>query len=128
MTHAKPAQLSICIKRAYEDVGPDDGYRVLVDRVWPRGRSKGTLELGQWARDIAPSPELRQWFGHDPQRWDVFQQRYHAELDEPAQQERLRNLLADAAGQAMTLVYGAKDENHNQAVVLRDVLLQMGKG
>jgi uncharacterized protein YeaO (DUF488 family) len=128
MTRTKPAKLKISIKRAYEDAAPDDGYRVLVDRVWPRGRSKETLELGQWARDIAPSAELRQWFGHDPQRWGVFQQRYRAELADEVQRERLHTLLVDAAGQSITLVYGAKDEEHNQAVVLRDVLLQVVNG
>src|ERR1700709_1021628 len=103
MKHAKPTQLKISIKRAYEAPVPDDGYRVLVDRVWPRGRSKETLMLAQWARDIAPSAELRQWFGHDPQRWDVFQQRYRAELEDKVQQERLHSLLTDAAGQPLTL-------------------------
>jgi uncharacterized protein YeaO (DUF488 family) len=126
MTHAKSSTLKIAIKRAYDDPAPGDGYRVLVDRVWPRGRSKGTLELGQWARDIAPSADLRKWFGHDPQRWEVFQQRYRTELEDEVQQARLRSLLADAAGQPITLVYGAKDEEHNQAMVLRDVLLQAG--
>lgn len=124
----KHAKLKISIKRAYEDPAAGDGYRVLVDRVWPRGRSKETLALAQWARDIAPSAELRQWFGHDPQRWDVFQQRYRAELEDEVQQERLHSLLTDAAGQPLTLVYGAKDEEHNQAVVLRDVLLNLGGG
>ncbi len=124
MTHAKSPKWKIAIKRAYDDPAPGDGYRVLVDRVWPRGRSKETLELNQWARDIAPSTELREWFGHDPQRWEVFQQRYRIELEDEAQQERLRSLLAEAAGQPITLVYGAKDEEHNQAIVLRDVLLQ----
>jgi uncharacterized protein YeaO (DUF488 family) len=128
MTRTKPAKLKISLKRAYEDAAPDDGYRVLVDRVWPRGRSKETLTLGQWARDIAPSAELRQWFGHDPQRWGVFQQRYRAELADEVQRERLHTLLVDAAGQSITLVYGAKDEEHNQAVVLRDVLLQVVNG
>jgi uncharacterized protein YeaO (DUF488 family) len=117
-------RLKILIKRAYEDATPEDGYRVLVDRVWPRGRSKEVLKLDQWARDLAPSADLRKWFGHDPQRWDAFQHRYRGELDAPEQQERLRQLLVEAGDGAITLVYGAKDEQHNQAIVLRDVLSQ----
>lgn len=122
MPHAKRRKSKIFIKRAYEDVTAEDGYRVLVDRIWPRGCSKETLELDQWARDLAPSTVLRKWFGHDPKRWEVFQQRYRNELDTEEMQELLRHLLAEAAGRSITLVYGAKDEEHNQAIVLRDVL------
>lgn len=111
----------IFIQRAYEDPTPRDGYRVLVDRIWPRGRSKETLELDQWVRDLAPSASLRKWFGHDPKRWVVFQQRYRIELDAQEKQEQIQRLLADANGRPIALVYGAKDEEHNQAVVLRDV-------
>jgi uncharacterized protein YeaO (DUF488 family) len=125
MSHTKSKELNILIRRAYDDVTPHDGYRVLVDRVWPRGRSKETLALDQWARDIAPSAELRKWFGHEPERWETFQQRYRSELAEPAQQERMRSLVADAHGRTITLVYGAKDEEHNQAIVLRDVLMKL---
>lgn len=81
MPHANRKSLRILIQRAYEDPGPADGYRVLVDRVWPRGRSREALKLDQWARELAPSAALREWFGHDPKRWDVFQQRYRDELD-----------------------------------------------
>lgn len=125
MAHAKRKSSAILIKRAYEDASPDDGYRVLVDRVWPRGRSRETLALAQWMREIAPSDALRKWFGHDPQRWTEFQQRYLAELHTDEQVARMRSLLADAAGQPLTLVYGAKDPQHNQAVVLRDALLRL---
>ncbi|CAB3806461.1 DUF488 domain-containing protein [Paraburkholderia fynbosensis] len=125
MPHASTRNLKIVIQRAYEDPGPADGYRVLVDRVWPRGRSKGTLKLNQWARELAPSSALREWFGHDPKRWSVFQQRYRDELGSDEMCERMRQLLSDSAGQQITLVYGAKDEEHNQAIVLRDVLLQL---
>lgn len=128
MEHAKHKLSKISIKRAYDDVSPDDGYRVLVDRVWPRGRSRETLELAQWLRDIAPSDALRKWFGHDAQRWDAFQQRYLAELHTDEQLARMRSLLADAAGQPITLVYGAKDQEHNQAVVLRDALSRLQEG
>ena len=133
MPDTNRSKLKILIKRAFADATPGDGYRVLVDRIWPRGRSKEVLKLDQWARDLAPSADLRKWFGHDPQRWDVFQQRYRSELDAPEQQERLRLLLAQAGNGAhtlgalprgaLTLVYGAKDEQHNQAIVLRAVLL-----
>lgn len=95
---------------------------MLVDRIWPRGRSKETLELDQWVRDLAPSASLRKWFGPDPKRWVVFQQRYRIELDAPENQEQIQRLLADANGRPITLVYGAKDEEHDQAIVLRDVL------
>lgn len=125
MPHAKSKGLKIFVKRAYVDPAPDDGYRVLVDRLWPRGRSKEALTLDEWAPDIAPSAALREWFGHKPERWEVFQQRYRHELDAEEQQQRMRRLLADAKGRPITLVYGAKDEEHNQAVVLRDVLLHL---
>ena len=128
MPHANRKSLTISIQRAYEDPGPDDGYRILVDRLWPRGRSKEALKLDQWARDLAPSAALRKWFGHDPERWASFQQRYRAELDSDVMRERMQQVLNDAGGQPITLVYGAKDEEHNQAIVLRDVLLHLGKG
>ena len=122
MSHKK---LQINLKRAYEDKSKQDGYRVLVDRVWPRGRSKETLALDQWARELAPSDKLRKWFDHDVQRWEEFRQRYGDELKDEEKQEQMRQLLADADGQILTLVYGAKDTEHNQAVVLRDVLLRL---
>lgn len=118
-------KLQINLKRAYEDKTRQDGYRVLVDRVWPRGRSKETLELDQWARELAPSDKLRKWFNHDVQRWEEFRQRYDDELKEEEKQVQMRQLLADANGQTITLVYGAKDTEHNQAVVLRDALLRL---
>lgn len=121
-------ELQIHLKRAYEDKATQDGYRVLVDRVWPRGRDKKTLGLDAWARDLAPSHELRKWFGHDAARWDEFQRLYREELRNEATQERMRQLLNEAKGHPITLVYAAKDTEHNQAVVLREVLLRLGKG
>ncbi|RXZ36725.1 DUF488 family protein [Oxalobacteraceae bacterium CAVE-383] len=118
----------ISIRRAYEEPSEQDGYRILVDRLWPRGRSKESLKLDQWARELAPSDELRKWFGHDPQRWEVFQQRYRSELAEAEKVQQMQLLLADAAGRPMTLVYGAKDEQHNQAVVLREVMSKLRPG
>lgn len=87
-----------------------------------RGRSKAALALDQWESDLAPSTTLRKWFGHDPKRWEAFEQRYQSELASEEQQERMRRLLSDSRGRPISLIYGAKDENHNQAVVLRDVL------
>jgi len=109
------------LKRAYEAPSRDDGTRVLVDRLWPRGVRKGDAAIDHWARDIAPSPELRKWFGHDPQRWREFRRRYRAEIGRHAEElERLRDLVR--AG-TVTLVFAARDELRNDAVVLREVLL-----
>jgi len=119
------SNMKIFIKRAYDDAAVADGYRALVDRVWPRGRSKATLALDEWAKELGPSTKLRQWFGHDPRRWEIFEQRYRKELASPAQRERMRSLLDAVGKRSLTLVYGAKDEVHNQAVVLRDVLSRM---
>lgn len=118
----------ISIRRAYEDADEKDGYRVLVDRVWPRGRTKETLALDEWARDLAPSNELRKWFGHDPKKWEPFQQRYRNELDSEELQSQMQRILGDAKGKPITLVYGAKDEQHNQAVVLQQVLTELSAG
>lgn len=114
--------MKILVKRAYEPAEPDDGYRVLVDRVWPRGRTREQLAIDEWAREIAPSAGLRKWFGHDPKRWPEFRQRYVDELHAAEQRRRLRELREAAGRGPMTLVYGAKDTEHNQAVVLQAVL------
>ena len=113
---------AISIKRAYEAPAPADGTRILIDRLWPRGVKKEALALNQWAKDLAPSTELRQWFGHDPALWPAFRQRYAAELRPHA--ELLESLRALARKGTITLVYGAHDEEHNDAVALRDFLLQ----
>lgn len=108
------------LKRAYEPPMPDDGVRILVDRLWPRGVRKADAALDDWIKDIAPSTELRKWFGHDPARWSEFQRRYKAELqNHSAELDRIRAL---AKTHTVTLVYSAQDEEHNDAVVLRDVL------
>jgi uncharacterized protein YeaO (DUF488 family) len=119
---------AIAIQRAYEEPGPTDGYRALVDHFWPRGRSKADLRLDVWAREVAPTPELIRWFGHEPERWDEFRRRYMEELATPALREKLRALLAAAGAQEITLVYGARNEEQNQAVVLREVLRAMAGG
>jgi uncharacterized protein YeaO (DUF488 family) len=108
------------IKRAYETVARSDGYRVLVDRLWPRGITKDALALDAWAKELAPSAELRRWFGHDPRRWRGFVERYRRELRAPAARERLDDLARRAVKGAVTVVYGARDEQHNDAAVIRD--------
>jgi uncharacterized protein YeaO (DUF488 family) len=110
----------VVLQRAYDEPTADDGYRVLVDRVWPRGRTKEHLRLDAWARDLAPSSALRTWFGHDPARWADFQERYHAELAD-ADRPRMLDGLAEHARQGrLTLVFGARDTEHNQARVIAD--------
>jgi uncharacterized protein YeaO (DUF488 family) len=110
----------IHIKRVYERPAADDGTRVLVDRVWPRGIKKDEAELELWLKDVAPSTELRRWFGHEPERWPEFQRRYRAELERNSDAvSKLRELAKHGR---LTLVYGARDTEHNQAVVLADYL------
>lgn len=110
----------IRIKRTYEPASRGDGTRILVDRLWPRGVKKDSLGADAWMKDVAPSPELRRWFGHRVERWDDFRQRYEAELD--ANPGAWRPIL-DAAGKgSVTLLYSARDVEHNGAVVLRDYL------
>jgi len=109
---------NIRLQRAYDDPTQDDGYRVLVDRVWPRGRSKEQLRLDTWARDIGPSAALRKWFGHEPARWATFQERYRAELAEPSRAQTLDALAERARRGRVTLVFGARDAEHNQAQVI----------
>ena len=113
---------NVRLQRAYEDPGADDGHRVLVDRVWPRGRTKEALRLDAWARDLGPSTELRKWFGHDPARWPEFRSRYQAELAEPGKAQALDALAAEAREGRVTIVYGARDREHNQAQVIADEL------
>jgi uncharacterized protein YeaO (DUF488 family) len=108
------------LKRAYEPPAGGDGYRVLIDRLWPRGVSKQQAQLDEWARELAPSSELRRWFGHDPAKFDEFRRRYREEL--AAQDEKLRELRRRARGGTLTLVYGARDSEHNDAVVLAELL------
>lgn len=110
----------VWIRRAYEPPTHNDGYRVLVDRVWPRGVSKADIEIDEWAKEIAPSDGLRKWFGHDPERWDEFRRRYRDELD--GADELLDGLVGRTRSGRITLVYGAHDEQHNQAVVLRELI------
>jgi uncharacterized protein YeaO (DUF488 family) len=112
----------IDIARAYDTLGADGHARFLVDRMWPRGVTKDALGIEAWLRDVAPSTELRRWFGHDPARWEAFRERYCAELDaNPASWQP----LAQAAKHGpIMLLFGARDREHNQAVVLRDYLMR----
>ena len=112
--------LNVMLKRAYDPTDRDDGPRVLVDRVWPRGVSKQHLHIAAWLRDIAPSTALRQWFGHDPDRWEEFRRRYRSELASKA--SLLDELAAYAERGRLTLVFGARDPVHNQAAVLKEML------
>lgn len=112
------------IKRAYEPPAAEDGQRVLVDRLWPRGISKARIQIDAWIRDVAPSTELRKWFNHDPARWEEFQRRYREELQAPERAALLDDLATRARERPVTLLYGARDTEHNEAVVLRDLLQQ----
>jgi uncharacterized protein YeaO (DUF488 family) len=110
--------MAIKLKRVYDPPAAGDGVRVLVDRVWPRGLTKDAAHVNEWLKELGPSTELRKWFNHDPARWPEFQSRYHAELQAPQQRERLKHLRDLAAHEALTLVYGARDTEHNQAAVI----------
>ena len=111
----------IQIKRVYEPPAKTDGFRVLVDRVWPRWLSKSDAAVDLWMKDVAPSTELRKWFNHEPARWKVFQEKYRAELRQRSSE--LDELKAHAAKRRLTLIYSARDTEHNQALVLQEVLI-----
>ena len=113
--------VAVRIKRIYEPVGTDDGQRILVDGIWPRGVSRDDARLDAWMPKVAPSTELRKWFGHDSDRWAEFSTRYRRELDENPE---LGELVALATAAPTTLLYGARDTDHNQAVVLAAVLAE----
>ncbi len=113
---------NIKLKRAYDSPAANDGMRILIDRLWPRGVKKADAAIDEWIKEVAPSTALRKWFGHDPARWEEFRSRYLKELHQhPEQLERLRTL---ALRGPISLVFSAHDEAHNDAVVLRDLLLR----
>jgi len=112
--------MDVRIKRAYDEAEAGDGYRVLIDHVWPRGISKDRAHLDEWARELAPSDELRKWFDHIPERFSEFRNRYRKELAGHA--EKLDELRERARGGALTIVYAARDTEHNNAVVLAELL------
>lgn len=117
----------LTIKRVYEPAVQEDGYRILVDRIWPRGLTKEHAQIAEWLKAVAPSTELRKWFAHDPAKFPEFKSRYLAELRQlsSGEQEHLRTILTEQP--VVTLVYGAKDPLHNQAVVLQEWLQEMTK-
>lgn len=112
--------LQISLKRAYDPPGPDDGRRILVDRLWPRGVSKDTLALDDWLKDLAPSPDLRRWYNHEDGKWQEFQKRYTAELDH--NQDAVSSCLAICRQGPVTLIYAAKSTDKNNAIVLKAYL------
>lgn len=116
-----PAGAEIGLKRAYEAPSPDDGVRILVERLWPRGVKKSDAAIDHWAKDVSPSPELRKWFGHLPERWDEFCRRYTVELEQNT--EAVSDLRGLCARGRVTFVFAARDLNRNSAVLLRKFLL-----
>lgn len=115
--------MTLQIKRVYEEPTPDDGYRILVDRLWPRGETHEKADLDLWLKEIGPSNELRKWFGHDPEKMAEFKQRYIAELDQNPAVAELVQIIRDH--EVVTLLYGAKDTKDNQAVVLKEYLANL---
>ena len=115
--------MAIQIKRIYEPAAPEDGYRLLVDRMWPRGISRRRAALDGWERDLAPTNELREWYGHTPDRFDEFSHRYRCELG--AHPDALRELRERSRAGTLTLVFSARDSAHSNAAVLADVLLNL---
>jgi uncharacterized protein YeaO (DUF488 family) len=112
----------VTIKRAYESPSRNDGTRILVDRLWPRGLKKEDAQIEKWMRELGPSTELRKFFGHDPERWQEFHKRYLKELKQAEARLLLQELLGIARERKLTLVYSARDERYNQAVVLKELL------
>lgn len=112
--------MNIQLKRIYEPFSKEDGYRILVDRLWPRGFTKQKAALDLWLKEIAPSTELRKWFGHDPEKWKEFQKKYRIELKQ--NKEALDRLMDYIKKGKVTLLYGAKDEEHNEAQVIKDFI------
>lgn len=112
--------MKIAVKRIYEPAASDDGYRILIDRLWPRGIKKEVAGIDEWCKEVAPSAKLRTWFGHDPEKWTEFKKKYKDELKDNTAWKELQELVQTK--RKITLLYGARDEVHNQAVVLADLL------
>jgi uncharacterized protein YeaO (DUF488 family) len=117
----------IRIKRVYSEPSARDGVRILVDRVWPRGISKERARIVEWRKELAPSTALRKWFGHDPAKWAGFRERYRKELAESGRIDALRELAKRSRHEAIALIYGAADEQHNQAVALKEFLVELAQ-
>ncbi len=118
--------MEIRLKRAYDEPDHNDGYRILVDRIWPRGVTKKDARLDEWLKNIAPSTKLRKWFNHDPEKWEQFLERYFRELDE--QKEAIDKLITLATNGRLTLVYSARDRDRNNAVALKIYLMKKLNG
>ena len=118
----------IRIKRVYCEPSLEDGVRILIDRMWPRGISKERARIVEWRKDWAPTTSLRKWFGHEPARWIEFRRRYRTELARSGMMEELKNLTRLSRKRTITLVYGAADEEHNQAVALKEWLDELSRG
>ena len=114
--------MPIAMKRAYEAASAEDGYRVLVDGLWPRGITKAQLKIDAWMREIAPSAELRKWYGHDPEKWEEFRKKYHAELSKTPRKALLDELVERARKDQLTLVFGARDAERSNAAVLAEMI------
>ncbi len=114
--------MSVTTKRAYDPPSTDDGYRVLVDGLWPRGLTKEKLKVAEWLRPIAPSAELRKWFGHKPERWEEFRKRYRQELQDPARKALLQQLVNHARKEKLTLVFSAHDAERCNATVIAEAI------
>jgi uncharacterized protein YeaO (DUF488 family) len=115
------------VKRAYEKKEPDDGQRILIDRLWPRGVKKSEAEIDEWLKELGPSTQLRKWFAHDPQKWPEFKKRYIAELSDHHIVELLENIAQESLADNVTLIYGAKDTEHNNARVLEELIKKIVK-
>lgn len=114
--------MDVDIRRVYDPQNKGEGLRVLIDRLWPRGVRKDDLQYDLWEKEIAPTPALRKWFGHSPERWEAFGDKYRKELDSPRARERLEAIAKEAGKRKITLLYGARDPEHNHALILADVL------
>jgi uncharacterized protein YeaO (DUF488 family) len=117
----------IRIKRVYREPSLEDGVRILIDRMWPRGLSKERARIVAWRKDLAPTASLRKWFRHDPAKWNEFRQRYQSELSRSDQVETAKALVRDSHRKTITLVYGAADEEHNHAVALKEWLDELSR-
>jgi len=114
--------MSVQVKRAYEPPAPGDGYRVLVDRLWPRGVSKEKLKMNEWMKEIAPSTELRKWYGHEAGKWAAFRERYRRELSKPPASEYLESLVRRARNGRVTLLTGARDAERSDGAVIAELI------
>lgn len=117
--------MKVDIRRVYDAPEGDEGLRVLVDRLWPRGVRKDELQYDLWEKDIAPTPALRKWFGHSPERWEEFHDKYRKELAQPQVQERLKAIVKEAGKRKITLLYGARDPDHNHVLILAQTLRKL---